>query len=147
MHHSFIPKVLLSVLLRSWLWYVTLLMGVIYAFWLIAYVSRATPNAPNLVLPNRREVCTHAICFDASLCAYRYRNISSRDRIAIYVYPSDKRVYRSHPYAALMQAIGGSNYAVTDPKTACLFIPNVDLLYDSPINTIKGLGYLNTLNR
>ncbi|KAF5401094.1 EXTL2 alpha-1 4-N-acetylhexosaminyltransferase [Paragonimus heterotremus] len=91
----------------------------------------------NASLPTRAPVhCTYSACFDASLCAYEHSG-RSLNRISVYVYNPviyfdefrrPLSLYPSDEQIDILTAIQNSRYSVDDPRKACVFVPNVDLL-------------------
>ncbi|CAH8493930.1 unnamed protein product [Dicrocoelium dendriticum] len=100
----------------------------------------APPRLPSKAIVN----CTHATCFNASLCAREHRD-RPLNRISVFVYHPTVHVYDSGQHInletsneqfELLSTIRASRYATDNPFEACVFVPSVDLLngFDSYAN-------------
>ncbi|KAI1301887.1 Exostosin-2 [Halotydeus destructor] len=95
------------------------------------------------------EKCTHYTCFDVYQCDW-----TERDRIRVYVYPIRRYVDSSgivisseftEEFWQIIEAITASPYYTSDPKTACLFVPSIDLLSQSYVRLDETSQVLNSL--
>ena len=65
------------------------------------------------------QKCTMATCFDVSRCLQDFK---------VFVYPPSRGEKPSHMYKKFLNAIMDSPYFTNDPKSACLFVLNLDTL-------------------
>ncbi|VDP91305.1 unnamed protein product, partial [Echinostoma caproni] len=106
--------------------------------------GRHASFASHATLPSRAPAqCTYHTCFDASQCAKEYPG-RPLNRIGVYVYVPDassRPVTRQ--FAALIQAVRTSRYAVRDLSEACVFVPDLDLLNARRGEVDKDLRLIN----
>ncbi|XP_064489627.1 exostosin-2-like isoform X2 [Ornithodoros turicata] len=120
-----------------------------------AFVVRLLDQSPRVVVHSsspvaepRDETCTHFTCFDVYKCGH------TGPRVTVYVYPIFRYVDEhgnvlaqqpSREFMELLDDIQQSEFYISDPTKACLFIPSLDLLNEGTINP-KGISQiLNSL--
>ncbi|XP_050417869.1 exostosin-2 [Patella vulgata] len=91
----------------------------------------------------RDTSCTFHTCLEVYQCGY-----NDETKISVYVYPiksfedensEELTLSRSKEFDEILQAITDSDFYTSDPNTACLFIPSVDMLNQNNLN-LKNVG-------
>lgn len=91
--------------------------------------------------------CNHFNCFDIFRC-------DPLDEIKIYLYPIRKYIndneqpvfkYFSREYYQLIKEVRGSPFYVSDPSTACIYIPTIDTLDQKTLLTDEASQALESL--
>lgn len=107
------------------------------------------PNSPPS-LP-RQELCTFHTCLDVYFCGY-----NDYTRISVYVYPlhefTDEAgaailLPMSKEFYEIIEAVMESPFYTSDPTTACLFVPIVDVLNQNRVRLKETSQSLAALER
>ena len=87
----------------------------------------------------RNSSCTFHSCVSVYHCGY-----NDETKISVYIYPLKEYVDKegnslvasmSREFAQILLAIAESPYYTSDPSTACMFVPSIDLLNQNNIFT------------
>ena len=85
----------------------------------------------------RQELCTFHTCLDVYHCGY-----SDHTQISVYVYPVHEFIDEmgallllpmSKEFYEIIEAVMESPFYTSDPNTACLFVPIVDVLNQNKV--------------
>ncbi|KAK7476210.1 hypothetical protein BaRGS_00032564 [Batillaria attramentaria] len=104
----------------------------------VVHITRNSKNATE-----RNVSCTFHTCMNVYHCGY-----NDETKISVYVYPIKEYVdengkpvvtHMSREFAQILQAIVDSPFYSSNPETACVFVPSVDLLNQNNVFT-KEMG-------
>lgn len=107
------------------------------------------PDSPSS-LP-RQELCTFHTCLDVYFCGY-----NDHTRISVYVYPLHEFVDEtgaalllpmSKEFYEIVEAVIESPFYTSDPTTACLFVPIIDVLNQNRVRLKETSQSLAALKR
>ena len=107
------------------------------------------PDSPSA--SPRQESCTFHTCLDVYFCGY-----NDYTRISVYVYPlhefTDEAgaailLPMSKEYYEIIEAVIESPFYTSDPSTACLFVPIVDVLNQNRVRLKETSQSLAALKR
>lgn len=91
----------------------------------------------------RDATCTFHTCLDVYHCGY-----NDEPTLRVYIYPFNRYIDEngvsvslpiSQEYEEILQAVADSHFYTSDPETACIFLPSIDLLNQNKLR-LEELG-------